>query len=78
MDSGFATVKGYQLHFTREGDDGLPIFLVHGVPSASFRWRPVQQLISPYLKTYAYDLIGMARATSRAWVGITPSRTTPT
>jgi pimeloyl-ACP methyl ester carboxylesterase len=35
----------------RDGEAGLPIFLIHGVPSASFRWRPVQQLISPYLNT---------------------------
>jgi len=62
MQSAYADVNGYKLHYTQEGDGGLPIFLVHGVPSASFRWRPVQQLISPYLRTYAYDIIGMGKS----------------
>ncbi len=62
MQSAFASARGHQLHYVREGEEGLPIFLVHGVPSASFRWRPVQQLISPYLKTYAYDIIGMGKS----------------
>ncbi len=62
MRSEFANVMGHRLHFVRDGDGGLPIFLVHGVPSASFRWRPVQKLISPYLKTHAYDIIGMGKS----------------
>jgi pimeloyl-ACP methyl ester carboxylesterase len=62
MISEFAEVKGFKLHYVREGEGGLPIFLVHGVPSASFRWRPVQTLISPYLRTYAYDIIGMGKS----------------
>ncbi|MEQ8651364.1 MAG: alpha/beta hydrolase [Kiloniellales bacterium] len=62
MISDFAKAKGHKLHYVRDGEAGLPIFLVHGVPSASFRWRPVQQLISPYLRTYAYDIIGMGKS----------------
>ncbi len=62
MKSEFKEVKGHRLHFVREGKGGLPIFLVHGVPSASFRWRPVQTLISPYLRTHAYDIIGMGKS----------------
>ena len=44
------------------GDAGLPIVLIHGVPSASFRWRPVQSLLAPYLRTYAFDLIGLGKS----------------
>ncbi len=62
MISDFAEAKGFKLHFVRDGEAGLPIFLVHGVPSASFRWRPVQELISPYLRTHAYDIIGMGKS----------------
>ncbi|GAB5467683.1 MAG: hypothetical protein Kilf2KO_07130 [Rhodospirillales bacterium] len=62
MQSDFYQALGHKLHVASEGEAGLPIFLVHGVPSASFRWRPVQELISPYLKTYAYDLIGMGKS----------------
>lgn len=62
MDSGRLKAKGYDIHFTREGEGGLPIVLIHGVPSASFRWRPAQQLISPYLRTYAFDLIGLGKS----------------
>lgn len=62
MISDFAEARGYKLHYVRDGEAGMPIFLVHGVPSASFRWRPVQELISPYLRTYAYDIIGMGKS----------------
>lgn len=58
----YARVKGHNLYYVKEGDAGMPILLVHGTPSASFRWRPAQQLISPYLKTYAIDLIGMGKS----------------
>jgi pimeloyl-ACP methyl ester carboxylesterase len=62
MISEFAEVDGHQLHYVGDGDSGLPVLLIHGVPSGAFRWRPVQKLISPYLKTYAYDLIGMGKS----------------
>lgn len=62
MREEHVTVKGHSLFTVSEGADGLPIALIHGVPSASFRWRPVQTLISPYLKTYAFDLIGMGKS----------------
>jgi pimeloyl-ACP methyl ester carboxylesterase len=69
MKSAFAEVKGHKLYYVRDGEAGLPIFLIHGVPSASFRWRPVQELISPYLNTYAYDIIGMGKSDKprRGW-----------
>ena len=58
----YATVKGHNLYYVSDGDAGMPIILIHGTPSASFRWRPVQRLIAPYLKTYAFDLIGMGKS----------------
>jgi pimeloyl-ACP methyl ester carboxylesterase len=58
----FAEVQGRRLYHVREGEGGLPILLIHGTPSASFRWRPVQNLISPYLNTCAFDLIGMGKS----------------
>jgi pimeloyl-ACP methyl ester carboxylesterase len=57
-----AEVQGRRLYHVREGEGGLPILLIHGTPSASFRWRPVQNLISPYLNTCAFDLIGMGKS----------------
>ena len=58
----YATVRGHKLFYVKDGDAGTPILLVHGTPSASFRWRPVQKLIAPYLKTCAFDLIGMGKS----------------
>ena len=62
MKESFTEVHGHRLFHVQEGNGGVPILLVHGTPSASFRWRPVQQLISPYLKTHAFDLIGMGKS----------------
>jgi pimeloyl-ACP methyl ester carboxylesterase len=58
----YATVKGHKLYYVSDGNAGMPIILIHGTPSASFRWRPVQRLIAPYLKTHAFDLIGMGKS----------------
>jgi pimeloyl-ACP methyl ester carboxylesterase len=41
MISAFAEAMGHKLRYVCDGETGLPIFLVYGVPSASFRWRPV-------------------------------------
>ena len=62
MNSDSTVLRGHSIFHVREGVSGLPIMLVHGTPSASFRWRPVQQLVSPYLRTHALDLIGMGKS----------------
>lgn len=41
MKGGYTVVKGHRLFHVQEGSGGMPILLVHGTPSASFRWRPV-------------------------------------
>jgi pimeloyl-ACP methyl ester carboxylesterase len=46
----------------QEEEKGLPIVLVHGVPTGSYQWSPVQHPITPYLKTYNIDIIGMGKS----------------
>lgn len=62
MRNAYSEVLGQNLFHVQEGNEGMPILLVHGTPSASFRWRPAQQMISPYLRTHAFDLIGMGKS----------------
>ena len=62
MTSGYTEAMGYRFFHVSAGTAGLPILLIHGVPSASFRWRPVQSLIAPYLRTTAFDLIGLGKS----------------
>jgi pimeloyl-ACP methyl ester carboxylesterase len=57
-----ATVEGHEIFYVREGERGLPIVFIHGVPTSSHEWRPVQHLLSPYLRTHNIDLIGMGKS----------------
>ncbi|MCL7419152.1 MAG: alpha/beta hydrolase [Halalkalicoccus sp.] len=54
-----ADVLDHGIHYRQAGEEGRPVVLIHGVPTASHQWRPVQELLAPYLETYAIDLIGM-------------------
>lgn len=55
-------VLNHEIHYEQAGDDGLPMLLIHGVPTSSVEWRAAQELLSPYLQTYAIDLIGMGKS----------------
>jgi pimeloyl-ACP methyl ester carboxylesterase len=54
-----AAVEGHRIFSVQDGEGGLPIVFIHGVPTSHHQWRPVQHLLAPYLRTYAIDLIGM-------------------
>lgn len=57
-----ATVHGHRIFYRSEGERGLPIAFMHGVPTSGQQWRPVQHLLAPYLRSYNIDLIGMGRS----------------
>jgi pimeloyl-ACP methyl ester carboxylesterase len=58
----YAIVQGHRIFYRKAGERGLPIVFVHGVPTSSHQWRPVQHLLAPYLLTYNIDLIGMGQS----------------
>jgi pimeloyl-ACP methyl ester carboxylesterase len=58
----YATVEGHRIFYVQDGERGLPIVLVHGVPTGSYQWSPVQRLLARYLNTYNIDLIGMGKS----------------
>lgn len=63
MTSSYATVEGHKIFYSKGMEElGLPILFVHGVPTSSLNWLPVQRLLSPYLKTYRTDLVGMGKS----------------
>jgi pimeloyl-ACP methyl ester carboxylesterase len=57
-----AEALGHEIFYRQEGEGGLPIVFIHGVPTSSHQWRPAQHLLAPYLRTYSIDLIGMGRS----------------
>jgi 2-hydroxymuconate-semialdehyde hydrolase len=58
----YEQVLGHRIFYRHAGDDGPPIVFVHGVPTSSVQWQPVQHLVSRYLTTYSIDLIGMGHS----------------
>jgi pimeloyl-ACP methyl ester carboxylesterase len=53
-------VDGVRLHVVHHGTgDGLPVLLLHGVPTSSYLWRDVQRDLEHTHRTYAPDLVGL-------------------
>jgi pimeloyl-ACP methyl ester carboxylesterase len=54
-------VDGVRIHVVHHGSgDGLPVLLLHGVPTSSYLWRDVQRDLEHCgSRTYAPDLLGL-------------------
>ena len=53
-------VDGVRLHVVHHGSgDGLPVLLLHGMPTSSYLWRDVQRDLENGHRTYAPDLVGL-------------------
>jgi pimeloyl-ACP methyl ester carboxylesterase len=51
-------VDGVRLHVVHHGSgDGLPVLLLHGMPTSSYLWRDVQRDLR--CRSYAPDLVGL-------------------
>lgn len=75
-DSEFVEIVGLAVHFEEEGE-GEPVFiLLHGFGASLFTWREVQQPISEWGRTLAYDrpAFGLTeRPLPEAWqAGVNP------
>lgn len=53
-------VDGVRLHVVHHGSGaGLPVLLLHGMPTSSYLWRDVQRDLEHHHRTYAPDLVGL-------------------
>ena len=53
-------VDGVRLHVVAHGSgDGVPVVLLHGVPTTSYLWRDVQRDLEHHHRSWAVDLLGM-------------------
>ena len=53
-------VDGVRLHVVHHGSgSGLPVLLLHGVPTSSYLWRDVQRDLGHGHRTFAPDLVGL-------------------
>jgi len=53
-------VDGVRLHVVHHGaGDGVPVLLLHGMPTSSYLWRDVQRDLGHGHRTYAPDLVGL-------------------
>lgn len=53
-------VDGVRLHVVHHGSgNGLPVLLLHGMPTSSYLWRDVQRDLGHGHRTYAPDLVGL-------------------
>ena len=53
-------VDGVRLHVIHHGaGDGLPVLLLHGLPTSSYLWRDVQRDLEHRHRTFAPDLVGL-------------------
>ncbi len=53
-------VDGVRLHVVHHGTgDGVPLLLLHGMPTSAYLWRDVQRDLEHSHRTYAPDLLGL-------------------
>ena len=53
-------VDGVRLRVVHHGSGpGVPILLLHGMPTSSYLWRDVQRDLEHHHRTYAPDLVGL-------------------
>ncbi|MCW3464511.1 alpha/beta fold hydrolase [Chitinophaga nivalis] len=55
----FADVNGDRIHYVKKGSGPYTVVFVSGLGSNSFIWKEIQDNISPYAVTIAYDRIGL-------------------
>lgn len=59
-------VEGHRLHVVRHGrGTGLPLLLLHGLPTSSYLWRDVMRDVEHSVATIAPDLVGLGRSERR-------------
>jgi len=59
-------VDGRRLHVVRHGRGvGLPLLLLHGLPTSSYLWRDVMRDVEHSVATIAPDLVGLGRSERR-------------
>jgi len=44
-----AEVDGQKIFYLQNGKQGPPIIFIHGVPTSSYQWLPVQNLVSIFI-----------------------------
>lgn len=56
-------VDGVRLHVVAHGrGHGLPLLLLHGIPTSSYLWRNVMRDLESDVRTLAPDLVGLGRS----------------
>lgn len=58
-DGNFVETNRFSIGYTEWGDKGPPILLLHGVPTNRRAKLPIQELLSPFARTVAIDMLGM-------------------
>ena len=58
-DGSFKSTNKFQIGYTQWGDRGPVVLLLHGVPTNRLAKLPIQELLSPFCRTIAIDMLGM-------------------
>jgi pimeloyl-ACP methyl ester carboxylesterase len=60
-------IDGVRVHVVHHGDGtGVPVVLLHGIPTSSYLWRDVQRDLGRRHRTLAPDLLGLGCSERRA------------
>ena len=59
----------FEIAYTKRGDKGPLILLMHGVPSNRYMYFPIQKRLSPFCRTIAIDMLGMGQSSKPRYYG---------
>ena len=52
----------FEIAWTKQGDRGPLMLILHGVPCNRAQWEPIQRLLAPFCETISVDMLGMGES----------------
>lgn len=52
----------FEIAWTKQGDKGPLVLMIHGVPCNRAQWEEVQRLLAPFCETICIDMLGMGES----------------
>ena len=69
LDGKYFITNEFDIKYTKKGDKGPIILLLHGVPSNRYMYFPIQKRLSPFCRTIAIDMLGMGQSSAPRYYG---------
>ncbi|GAH46420.1 unnamed protein product, partial [marine sediment metagenome] len=71
-DGQYYPTDRFEIAYTKRGDKGPLVLLLHGVPTNRYQYFPIQKRMSPFCRTISIDMLGMGESSKSRNYGKLP------